>query len=146
MTKNEQAVRLGYEIAERQDAEGFIQMFTPDGTFTNEALGIVYQGRDVAIPLKIFATAFPDMHRELYNVYNDGDMVIVELALQGTHHGPLELPMGIIPPTRKKMDAPCCDVFRLKDGKVQSFNCYPSASVMLAQLGVLNNLEAALTK
>ena len=144
MTKNEQIIRKGYDIAEKKDAEGFIQTFTPDGTFTNEALGTVYRGREVAIPLNIFATAFPDMHRDLHNVYVDGDVVIVELALQGTHNGPLELPMGIIPPTGKKMDAPCCDVFRLKDGKIQSFNCYPSASVMLAQLGVLGNISASL--
>jgi len=44
------------------------------------------------------------------------------------------------------MDAPCCDVFRLKDGKIQSFNCYPSGTVMLAQLGLLPNLEAAVTQ
>ena len=35
------------------------------------------------------------------------------------------------------MDAPCCDVFRLENGKIQSFNCYPSGTVVLAQLGVL---------
>jgi hypothetical protein len=44
---------------------------------------------------------------------------------------------GTVPPTGKRMDAPCCDVFRLKDGKIQSFNCYPSGTVMLAQLGIL---------
>ena len=144
MTRNEQLVRNGYEIAERQDAEGFIATFTPDGAFVNEALGISYHGRDVAIPLMIFARAFPDMHRDLHNVYVDGDTVIVELSLQGTHDGPLALPMGVIPPTGKKMDAPCCDVFQLKDGKVHTFNCYPSATVMLAQLGVLPNLQASL--
>jgi ketosteroid isomerase-like protein len=144
MTKNEQIVLNGYEIAERQDAEGFIATFTPDGAFVNEALGTTYRGRDVAIPLMIFARAFPDMHRDLHKVYVDGDTVIVELSLQGTHDGPLELPMGVIPPTGKKMDAPCCDVFQLKDGKVQTFNCYPSATVMLAQLGVLPNLQASL--
>ena len=144
MTENEQIVRNGYEIAERQDAEGFIATFTPDGAFVNEALGTSYRGRDVAIPLMIFARAFPDMHRDLHRVYVDGDTVIVELSLQGTHSGPLELPMGMIPPTGQKMDAPCCDVFQLKDGKVQTFNCYPSASVMLAQLGVLANLQASL--
>jgi ketosteroid isomerase-like protein len=144
MTRNEQLVRNGYEIAERQDAEGFIATFTPDGAFVNEALGISYHGRDVAIPLMIFARAFPDMHRDLHKVYVDGDTVIVVLSLQGTHDGPLELPMGVIPPTGKKMDAPCCDVFQLKDGKVQTFNCYPSATVMLAQLGVLLNLQASL--
>jgi hypothetical protein len=42
------------------------------------------------------------------------------------------------------MDVPCCDVFHLKDGKVTSFQCYNAASVLLQQLGVLGNLEAAL--
>ena len=41
------------------------------------------------------------------------------------------------------MDAPCCDVFELKDGKIRRFDCYPEGSIILAQLGVLNNLEAA---
>ena len=51
--------------------------------------------------------------------------------------GPLALPQGTVAPTGRRMDAPCCDVFRLKDGKIQSFNCYPSGTVMLAQLGLL---------
>jgi ketosteroid isomerase-like protein len=50
-----------------------------------------------------------------------------------------------IPPTGKRMDAPCCDVFRLRDGKIQSFNCYPSGTVTMAQLGVLGNLQAAMS-
>ena len=41
------------------------------------------------------------------------------------------------------MNAPCCDVFQLKNGKIQSFNCYPSGTVVLTQLGVLDNLEKA---
>ena len=35
------------------------------------------------------------------------------------------------------------DVFHLKDGKVVSFHCYVAVPIMLAQLGVLNNLDAA---
>ena len=80
------------------------------------------------------------MHRELYDVYvtgANGDVVVVELALQGTHDGPLWLPQGILPPTGNRMDAPCCDVFRLKNGKIQLFDCYPSGTVILGQLGVL---------
>jgi hypothetical protein len=42
------------------------------------------------------------------------------------------------------MDAPCCDVFRLKDGRIQLFDCYPSGTVILGQLGVLGNLGDAL--
>jgi hypothetical protein len=76
-------------------------------------------------PVEISARAFPDMPRELYNVYATGDIVVVELSLKGRNTGPLEQPNGIVPPTGKRMKAPCCDVFRLKDGKIQSFDCYP---------------------
>ena len=61
-----------------------------------------------------------------------------------THLGPLALPTGTIQPTGKRMDAPCCDVFRLVNGKIQSFDCYPSGTVIFAQLGVLSNIEAAI--
>jgi hypothetical protein len=41
------------------------------------------------------------------------------------------------------MDAPCCDVFELSDGKIKRFDCYPSGTVILAQLGVLGALNDA---
>jgi ketosteroid isomerase-like protein len=69
----------------------------------------------------------------------------VQLALQGTHDGPLQLPFGDLPATGKHMDAPCCDVFELEDGKIKRFDCYPEGSIIFAQLGVLNNLDAALS-
>jgi hypothetical protein len=95
-----------------------------DGTFTNESIGVTYRGRkEVGIPVKIFATAFSDMHRDLQNVYVTGDVVVVELTLNGTNTGPLEVPNALIPPSGRRMKAPCCDVF--KSGKIQSFNCYP---------------------
>jgi hypothetical protein len=85
------------------------------------------------------------MHRELYKFYVSGEIVVVQLALQGTHTGPLEMPFGAIPATGNRMDAPCCDVFQLKNGKIQRFDCYPSGTVILSQLGVLANLQAVLT-
>ncbi len=86
------------------------------------------------------------MHRELYNLYVSGDRVIVELSLNGTHKGPLEMPAGTIPPTGKEIHAPCCDVFFLEKGKVKSFHCYTAATVLLGQLGVLANLDASFSK
>lgn len=70
--------------------------------------------------------------------------VVVQLALQGTHLGPLHLPAGTLPPTGKRMDAPCCDVFELVDGEIKRFDCYPEGSVILTQLGVIGSLSAAL--
>jgi len=145
---NEQIIRTAYELAEKVDVNGWTQCFTPDGTFTDMSIGVTYRGPDgptgLGKTVEVYAKAFPDMHRELYRFFSIGDVVVVELALQGTHQGPLPTPMGILPATGKRMDAPCCDVFRIVNGKIQSFNCYPSGTVIFAQLGVLSNIEAAI--
>jgi ketosteroid isomerase-like protein len=142
---NEQIVRKAYEIAEDKDLAGWAAAFTADGTFTDESIGVTWQGPD-ELPEQVenYARAFPDMHRELYRLYVSGDIVVVQLALQGTHLGPLHLPAGTLPPTGKRMDAPCCDVFELAGDKIKRFDCYPEGSVVLTQLGVIGNLSAAL--
>lgn len=141
---NEQIVRDAYRIAEDKDIEGWIAAFTEGGTFTDKSIDVTYLGKDRGWPVENYATAFPDMHRELYQVYVTGDIVVVQLALQGTHKGPLDLGDGTLAPTGNRMDAPCCDVFELADGKIERFDCYPSGTVILAQLGVLGNLQGAL--
>src|SRR3954454_9891280 len=142
---NEEFIREAYAIAEVKDVAGWVACFNPDGVFVDMSVGITYRGPgEVGKPVENYGTAFSDMHRELYDVYVSGGVVVVELALQGTHDGPLWLPQGILPPTGKRMDAPCCDVFRLKDGRIQLFDCYPSGTVVLGQLGVLGSLDAAM--
>jgi ketosteroid isomerase-like protein len=137
MTANEAAIRKTYQAAEDRDVPGFVNCFTPDGTFTDESINVTYRGpKELGRTVEIYATAFPDMHRELYAFYVVGDTVVVELALQGTHKGPLTLPSGTFAPSGKRMNAPCCDVFQLVNGKVKSFNCYPSGTVIEKQLGL----------
>jgi predicted ester cyclase len=142
--ENENVVRNLYHLAEIQDIDGFVNAFTDDGTFTDNSINVTYRGRGIGDTVVNYAKAFPDMHRELYDFYSVDNIVCVQLALQGTHKGPLKMPGGDIPATGKKMDGPCCDVFELVDGKVRRFDCYPSGTVILTQLGVLDNLSAAL--
>jgi ketosteroid isomerase-like protein len=134
-------VRNAYAVAERKDLEGF----TPDGVFIDDSVGVTYRGRGLADVVRNYATAFSNMHRELYQIYADGNVVTVQRALQGTHDGPLQLPLGELPATGKHMDAPCCDVLELEDSKIKRFDCYPEGSIIFAQLGVSNNLGAALS-
>jgi ketosteroid isomerase-like protein len=143
---NVAAVRNAYAVAERKDLKGWIDLFTPDGVFTDNSVGVTYRGPTLSDPVRNYATAFSNMHRELYHTYVDGNVVVVQLALQGTHDGPLQLPFGVLKATGKKMDAPCCDVFEIEGGKIKRFDCYPEGSVIFAQLGVLTNLEAALSR
>jgi ketosteroid isomerase-like protein len=142
MPDNETLVRDAYEIAEVKDIPGWVNAFTEDGTFTDMSTGVTYRGETLGDPIEIYATGFSDMHRELHRFYTSKDVVVVQLALQGRHDGPLVLPTGTISPTGRRMDAPCCDVFELVDGKIKRFDCYPSGTVIMAQLGVLGGASS----
>lgn len=146
-TNNEEAIRHLYHVAEAasEDLKAFAACYAEDGQFADMSSGLTLRGREeVWKPVATFSKAFPDMHREIHRLDVVGDGVFVELTLHGTHLGPLELPVGTIPPTGETMSAPCFDVFRLKDGQVTLFNCYVESSVIFAQLGVLGNLQGAL--
>ena len=41
---NEQIIRRAYAVAERVDIKGWVDCFTPDGTFTDMSIGVTYQG------------------------------------------------------------------------------------------------------
>ena len=150
MNNNEQLIRRTYEVAEKVDLKAFVDCFTPDGTFTDMSINVTYRGAEgpLGIPATVanYAKAFPDMHREVYKMWSIGDTVFVELALQGTHKGPLKMAEGFIPATGKRMDTPCFDAFKLVNGKISTFHCYPSGTVVLSQLGVFGNLEAAIVR
>jgi ketosteroid isomerase-like protein len=142
---SEQIIRQAYKIAEDMDMAAWVAAFTEDGTFTDESIGVTWKGpAELPVQVENYHRAFPDMHRELYQVYVSGNIVVVQLALQGTHRGPLSMPGGTLLPTGNQMDAPCCDVFELVDGKIKRFDCYPSGTVILTQLGLIGNLGAAL--
>jgi hypothetical protein len=146
--KNATVVRELYASAEAavKNTPKFVSMFGEGGYFYDVGAGKKYYGKDIGYTVDVYAAAFPDMHRELYNMYFNDDVVVVELSLNGTHKGDLVIPEGVIPPTNKEMHAPCCDVFHLKDGKVVSFHCYVAVSILLGQLGVFKNLSAAIRR
>lgn len=144
---NEGLIRQVYAAAEAKDLrpDTFVSLFADDGYFLDMASGSRWVGKDLGQPVQGFASIFPDMHRELLNFYStDDDVVVVELRLQGTHKGDFPVQSGVLPPTNKPFDVPCCDVFHLVDSKVKAFHCYNMKSIWLDQLGALDNLSAAL--
>jgi hypothetical protein len=146
--RNATVIRELYASAEAaaKDTPKFVSMFAEGGYFYDVGAGKKYYGKDIGYTVDNYATAFPDMHREFYSMYFNDEVVVVELSLNGTHNGDLELPEGVIPPTNKEIHAPCCDVFHLKDGKVVSFHCYVAVPIVLKQLGIFKNLSAAIRK
>jgi len=145
MASNEEIIRNLYAVAEKEP-EKFRSLFTENGYWWDVGSGAKYIGDDLARAADIYSTAFPDMHRELHDLYFDGDVVVVRLSLIGTHRGDLPVPIGTIPATGKAIDVPSCDLFTIEGGKVSVFECYYLGTILLGQIGVLANLEASLKK
>ncbi len=138
---NEEIIRELYAAAEGQgiDTEKFISMFSNEGYMRDVPSGMEFRGKAIGDSIAGFASAFPDVHRELFSIYVAENVVVVELRIRGTHKGDLTLGSKTIAPTDMTIDVPCVDVFRLERGKVVSFNCYNAVSVMLQQLGLVSN-------
>ncbi|KQT44588.1 ketosteroid isomerase [Aureimonas sp. Leaf454] len=138
MRDNETIIRELYAVAEGDgfDRETFVSAFSENGYMTDIPAGKTLRGKAIGDHIGALTTAFPDIHRELFQIYVTGNVVVVELAIRGTHKGELPLPSGRLAPTGRTIDVPCCDVFHLENGKVASFHCYNAASVTRQQLGL----------
>lgn len=141
MPQNVDIVRHLYTVAEGStfDAGQIASLFAVDGYMRDMATGTLFQGDAIAECIGGLLKAFPDLHREPVQVHAIDDVVVVELAMKGTHTGALPLASGTLDPTGRAIDVPSCDVFRLRDGKIASFHCYNEASVMQQQLGAGSN-------
>ena len=142
---NEAIVRQAYHAAEGDvlDVAGFVGSFAEDGVFNNVVAQESYRGEHIGDLVLGMAKMIPDVHRELHRVTVLGDVVAVELSIQGTFLGPLETPAGIVQPTGAKIDVPTADFWYLRDGKIEAFNCYVGFSTMFAQMGVMPDFASA---
>lgn len=145
MSNNIQTIEDLYAAAEGDalDLDKFLSCFSKDGYVRDIPTGMEFRGQDIALVASGMAEAFPNIHREIFDIYALNDVVVVELAIRGTHEAPLMTPDGTIPATGKTIDVPCCDVFRMKEGTVIAFHCYNAASILMQQLGSVDGGAAA---
>lgn len=87
---------------------------------------------------KGFFRALPDAHIDVRAIIQQGNTVIAESSLVGTHNGPLATPDGNeIPPTGRKVELPVADVFEVEDGKVAKHRVYFDQMTLMTQLGLV---------
>ena len=137
-TGNEEIIKKLYVAGERPglDPEKFVSFFSEEGYMWDMASGTKFRGKAIGDSITALAKAFPDVRREIQDIYTTGDVVIVEHRIRGTHEGELALGSKTVAPTGKAIDVPSIDVFRLENGKIVAFNCYHLPSVMQKQLGL----------
>ena len=141
MLDHEKYIREFYTYAEgdRMDVEKFVSMFSDEGYMLDMASGTKFRGKAIGDSIAGLASAFPDVHRELLDIYVAENVVVVEIAIRGTHKGELTLASGPLAPTGKTIDVPGCDVYHLEGGKIITFHCYYLPSVMQQQLGLVSS-------
>ncbi|MFC5007385.1 nuclear transport factor 2 family protein [Dactylosporangium cerinum] len=152
LTKREKVnlavVLRAYHVAEGDvlDSQGFIDLFAKDGVL-NGIGGVEGQTslRDQQLGGLVvwMGTFLPDVHRQLKQITVRGDVVGIELSIQGTFLGPFDTPAGVIKPTGAKIDIPTADFWYLRNGKVEVFDCHIGFTTLYAQLGILPDYASA---
>jgi len=72
-----------------------------------------------------------------------GDVVCIELSIQGTFLGPFQTPVGPIQPTGAKIDFPTADFWYLRHARSRCSTCHIAFTTMFAQLGVQPDYASA---
>jgi predicted ester cyclase len=128
------------------DPEGFRNLFAAGGVL-NGIGGVEGQtslrGAQLSGLITFLSQFLPDIHRELKQITVSGDVVSIELSIQGTFLGPFQTPAGVIQPTGAKIDFPTADFWYLRNGKIEKFDCHIAFSTLFAQLGILPDYASA---
>ncbi|TDU03382.1 SnoaL-like protein [Streptomyces sp. 846.5] len=153
LTKHEKAnlavVLRDYYVAEGShiDVQTFVNSFTKDGVFNDMVAGQAYRGTALGNVLPYMKSLFSNVHRDLKRITVNGDVISIELSIQGTFDGQLASPTGgFVKGNGQKVDAPTADFWYLKDGKVQMFNCFVGYSKMYHDMGVDFDWASAVNK
>lgn len=140
----DQTLRSFYEAASRHDIDRALSYFTEDGQFSDISGGRVFRGKnELRQMIDGWLKALPDMKLEVKNVYGTGNDWTVELNVVGTHKGAMDMPTGSIPASGARVNVPSADVIRLRNGKIQSLNCYFAATVFMNQIQPMPTSRAA---
>ncbi|MEQ1510438.1 MAG: nuclear transport factor 2 family protein [Sphingopyxis sp.] len=84
-------------------------------------------------------TPFPDQANEVIAIAADGDIVLVEFWLSGTHLGPLKLPGRVVEPTGRSFRIRMAGTFEFAPGsdKIICERPYYDQSAVLVALGLV---------
>lgn len=126
-----------YDLWNARDIDTALDMATDDVDIRLMAFSQTLTGRDGFRQfMERFATAFPDMKKEVTNQVASEDQVVSEFKLRGTHNGPLQTPTGEIPPTGKAVNLSVIEVIGIRDGKVATLRNYSDTATLMRQLGL----------
>jgi steroid delta-isomerase-like uncharacterized protein len=103
-------------------------------TFTSPTEGTIRGRENVEAYLRGIVAGFSDFHITVHETLADGELVMCENTLTGTHDGEFD---GI-PPTQEEVELPEMVTFVVDDGMVQEERVYYDHYDLLNQLGLVD--------
>jgi steroid delta-isomerase-like uncharacterized protein len=129
---------LLYDAFNRNDFDAVMAATASDVEIVNVAWNTTYRGHDgFRTFLQGWKTMAPDCTVEIVRQLASPDGVANECVFHGTHTGLLQTPTGDIPATGRHVDAPFCEVWRVRAGKLASLHNYGDSVTMMTQLGLM---------
>ena len=129
MNENERVVQKIIKAVNRHDVDAEMEYMAEDMTYVNDSVGTSDKNgfRDALV---MFYAAFPDVKYQVNQMVSEGDTVVVELTVTGTHKGEF---LGV-PPTSKKINTHLAVVMELEAGKVKRWRTYTDTATLMRQL------------
>lgn len=127
-----------YSEAWTNDPAGLIDFFTPDGTYTDVAMGTTYTGRDGILRFHRWMLKFaPDSAIRFYDAVAQDGVAYLEWSWSGSIDGPLRLPSGeSLDAAGKRFDAIGVAACRYTgEGKLTSHRDFWDFGLLVDQLG-----------
>ena len=136
--ENAALARKIYDLWNDRDIDTALDLGAEDIQIRLMAYGTTLAGRDGFRQfVERFATAFPDMKKEVTNQVASEDQVVSEFTLRGPHDGPLKTPAGEIPPTGKAVELSVIEVIGVRHGKAATLRNYSDTATLMRQLGLI---------
>ena len=133
-------VRRELEAANRQDVDAWAGLYSVNATNHGRPAG----REGLRGIFRSLVAALPDLSFELGEVVADGDAVMCEEIMSGTHLGTPDLPVlgGLlvgVPPTGKRFTIQSIHFYRVADGEIIEHRAVRDDLGIMQQLGLLGS-------
>ena len=114
---------------------------TPDAIDHQEPPGTDFNAhlKDVITKMR---TAFPDLHFEIHDIIEEGDLVAFRSTMTGTHLGPWAIGPVRVPPTGRQVSIAHMHFIRSEGGKTTDLWHVYDVAGMMRQFGVTPQQDA----
>lgn len=141
MADNATFVRDLFRAWNDRDYDAIAGSVAPDCTLTDQGSGRKLEGPQEFTRLaRAMFDAMPDGRFTLDRLTAQGDTVVVEYTASGTQTGDLVLHAGTVPATGRSITVHACDIYEIRDGRIQEGRAYLDTGAIMSQLGLTERM------